>query len=91
MDHHERDQFAELLDLLSLDNITFTRNFTLVRGLDYYNGTCFEVKMNPTQSPQGAQNTILAGGRYDHLAKTLGSSLSVPAIGWAMGLDRVAL
>jgi len=86
MEHHERDQFAELLDLLSLDNITFTRNFTLVRGLDYYNGTCFEVKLG-----QGAQNTILAGGRYDHLAKTLGSSLPVPAIGWAMGLDRCAL
>jgi histidyl-tRNA synthetase len=45
MEHQERDQFSELLDLLSLDNITFARNFRLVRGLDYYSGTCFEVKM----------------------------------------------
>jgi len=86
MEHQERDQFSELLDLLSLDNITFARNFRLVRGLDYYSGTCFEVKMG-----QGSQNTLLAGGRYDQLARSFGSAAPVPAVGWALGLDRCAL
>ncbi len=56
----------------------------LVRGLDYYNETVFEV----TSGKLGAQNTIGAGGRYDGLSKTLGGP-DVPGIGFATGLERV--
>jgi histidyl-tRNA synthetase len=57
----------------------------LVRGLDYYTRTVFEV----TAPGQGSQDAIGAGGRYDGLVKLLGGP-DMPAIGFALGLDRVA-
>lgn len=77
-----------------------------MRGLDYYNGTCFELKIgdltdeiNPkmakisTEVLGSSQNTLLAGGRYDYLANQFGYSKgeSLPAVGWAMGLSRVMM
>jgi histidyl-tRNA synthetase len=58
----------------------------LVRGLDYYCLTSFEI----TSTHLGAQNAVGAGGRYDDLVETLGGP-SVPAIGFAVGLERVSL
>lgn len=66
--------------------IPFTVNPYLVRGLDYYCHTAFEFKNHTL----GAQSTVLAGGRYDGLAQTLGGP-SIPAVGWAAGIERLAL
>ena len=60
----------------------------LVRGLDYYTGTTFELKASG--GDLGAQNTIAGGGRYDGLLRELGGP-DVPAVGWAFGLERVVL
>lgn len=66
--------------------IPFEHDPRLVRGLDYYTHTAFEV----VSDGLGAQATVLAGGRYDGLVKQLGGP-ETPAIGWAAGLERLAL
>ena len=78
--------FHAVLDGLSLLNIPYTIDHRLVRGLDYYTQTTFEI----TSSNLGAQNTIGAGGRYDGLVKNLGGP-DTPAVGFAVGLERVHL
>jgi histidyl-tRNA synthetase len=60
----------------------------LVRGLDYYTGTIFEIKVKA--GDLGAQNTVVGGGRYDRLVESLGGP-RVPALGFGMGLERVLL
>jgi len=79
--HHER--LKELLDALG---IAFEQNHRLVRGLDYYTRTAFEVLCEDL----GAQSALLGGGRYDGLVKQLGGP-DVPGFGWAIGLDRLAM
>ncbi|MBP1627882.1 MAG: hypothetical protein H6Q00_2357 [Holophagaceae bacterium] len=79
--HHER-----LKALLSAMDIPFVENPRLVRGLDYYSRTAFEV----LSSDLGAQSALLGGGRYDGLVKQLGGP-DTPAFGWAIGLDRLAI
>lgn len=64
----------------------YTHNPRLVRGLDYYCHTAFEF----IGTNLGAQSTVLAGGRYDGLVEELGGP-SIPAVGWALGVDRLAL
>ena len=64
----------------------FTIDDKLVRGLDYYNHTVFEFK----SSELGAQDTILAGGRYDGLVKQMGGQ-ETPAVGWGAGIERLML
>ena len=64
----------------------FVEDPRLVRGLDYYTKTAFEVLSGDI----GAQSAILGGGRYDLLVKHLGGP-DVPAFGWAIGLDRLAM
>ena len=81
-----KQQFLELLQLLNAAGIGYTINPALVRGLDYYNGIVFEW----TTDKLGAQATVCAGGRYDTLAKQLGGS-ATPAVGFAMGVERVLL
>lgn len=76
--------FEQVCNLLSRLKITFTIDSHLVRGLDYYNKTVFEV----TSSVLGAQNSIGAGGRYDGLIKQLGGQ-DLPSIGFATGLERI--
>lgn len=76
--------FAQVLELLSALNISYTRNHKLVRGLDYYNSTVFEI----TSGDLGAKNTVCGGGRYDSLVETLGGP-STPAVGWALGIERL--
>ena len=79
---HFEDVQAGLRDL----SIPFSLNSRLVRGLDYYTQTIFEV----TSGRLGAQNAVAAGGRYDGLVEALGGA-STPAVGFAVGLERVAL
>jgi histidyl-tRNA synthetase len=59
----------------------------LVRGLDYYMRTTFEI----THGSLGAQNSVLGGGRYDGLAEALGSSVPAPGIGFSIGEDRLVM
>jgi histidyl-tRNA synthetase len=79
-----RDHFNTLLYLLSLLNIPYDINPDMVRGLDYYTRTTFEV----TTKQLGAQNAVAAGGRYDMLVEEFGGP-PTPAIGFAIGMERV--
>ncbi len=81
-----RQHFDHVLHGLQLLGIPYTINPRLVRGLDYYAMTTFEVSC----SVLGAQNAIGAGGRYDGLFQTLGGP-ATPAVGFAIGLERVIL
>ena len=78
--------FEDVCKALNDLDIPFSSNSKLVRGLDYYSHTTFEFKTNLI----GAQDTILAGGRYDGLSKMI-SNLSLPGVGWAAGIERIAL
>lgn len=78
--------FAKIQEGLSLLSIPFKVNPHLVRGLDYYCHIAFEI----TTTDLGAQGTVLAGGRYDGLMATMGGP-SVPGVGWAAGIDRLAM
>lgn len=78
--------FTRVLHGLDLIQIPYSLNHRLVRGLDYYNLTTFEV----TATNLGAQNAVGAGGRYDGLVETL-SGPSTPAVGFAVGLERIAM
>lgn len=80
----ERDHFEEVKRLLSLLKIPYQVNPLLVRGLDYYNKTVFEV----VAGELGAQNSIGGGGRYDGLISTLGGP-DIPSIGFGTGLERI--
>ncbi len=80
-----RDHFVKLQACLNLFEIPFNINEKMVRGLDYYTRTAFEV----TTEFLGAQNAILGGGRYDHLVRDLGGP-DIPGIGFAIGLERLA-
>ncbi len=79
--------FEKVLFYLAERNIAYDIDHRLVRGLDYYSHTAFEV----TSSVLGAQDAIGGGGRYDGLAKELGSSSDVPASGFAVGMERLLI
>ena len=79
-----RNHFEELKGYLETLKISYTVNKKLVRGLDYYNRTVFEI----TSSNLGAQNAVCGGGRYDPLVATLGGP-DTPAVGWAIGMERL--
>ena len=80
-----REHFAQVLACLTLFEIPYTVNAKMVRGLDYYTRTTFEV----TTEFLGAQNAILGGGRYDHLVRDLGGP-DISGIGFAIGMERLA-
>ena len=86
LDDESREHFAQLRQILDDAGIAYKVNPTLVRGLDYYGKTVFEWV---TQS-LGAQGTVCAGGRYDTLVELLGGR-PAPAVGFAMGLERLVL
>ncbi len=115
-----KQHFKEVLEYLDALKLTYRINTNLVRGLDYYTHTVFEITENPTEvavapeevsseteteseSESGSKKkesgvaaepaplTIAAGGRYDYLAKRMGSKKDVPAVGASIGVDRVFL
>jgi len=86
LDEESKTHFATLRSLLDAAEVPYTINPYLVRGLDYYGKTVYEW----TTDQLGAQGTICAGGRYDVLVETLGGK-PTPAVGFAMGLERVVL
>ena len=79
-------RFAAVQQALTALGIPFVLNPRLVRGLDYYSHTAFEI----TSSQLGAQATVCGGGRYDGLVQQLGGT-ATPAIGWALGMERLVL
>ncbi|MGI2107820.1 histidine--tRNA ligase [Shewanella frigidimarina] len=81
-----KTHFSTLCELLDAVGIQYTINPRLVRGLDYYNRTVFEW----VTTSLGSQGTVLAGGRYDGLVSQLGGK-DTPAVGFAMGLERIVL
>ncbi len=81
-----KNHFEAVKENLNVVGVQFTINPRIVRGLDYYNRTVFEI----TTDRLGAQNAVAAGGRYDGLVKELGGP-KTPAVGFAMGIDRIIL
>ncbi|NAW78789.1 histidine--tRNA ligase [Vibrio sp. V33_P6A3T137] len=86
LDAESKQHFSGLCELLDAAGIEYTVNQRLVRGLDYYNRTVFEWI---TES-LGSQGTVCGGGRYDGLVEQLGGK-ATPAVGFAMGLERLVL
>ena len=82
----DNGHFEELRSLLDVMDIQYSLDPRLVRGLDYYTRTTFEI----TSSALGAQNALCGGGRYDGLVKTLGGK-ATPGIGFAAGMERILL
>jgi histidyl-tRNA synthetase len=80
------DFFAEVTAGLDAAGVAWTRNPSLVRGLDYYRHTTFEFVTDQL----GSQGTVIAGGRYDGLIEALGGP-PTPAVGWAAGIERLAM
>lgn len=76
--------FNEIRNHLNYLHIPYKINETLVRGLDYYNYTAFEIKTKQTSN----QSTICGGGRYDQLIQQLGGP-KTPSVGWAIGIERL--
>lgn len=83
---YSQEMFAKVKEGLELLKIPFKLNPHLVRGLDYYCHVAFEF----TTTELGSQGAVMAGGRYDGLVTTMGGP-SLPGVGWAGGIDRLAM
>jgi histidyl-tRNA synthetase len=81
-----RDYHEEMLRYLDASGVNYTQNPYLVRGLDYYTRTVFEL----TTLYLGAQNAVAAGGRYDYLLQQIGGK-EIPGIGFAVGMERSSM
>ena len=82
----EKEHFNAVLKHLKGLGIDYNENPHLVRGLDYYNGTTFEI----TTQSEGSQNALCGGGRYDSLVQKMGGP-ETPAVGFAAGIERIIL
>jgi len=87
LDEPCREHFRRVREFLEDRQIAFEIRPRLVRGLDYYTRTTFEI----THGSLGAQNAIVGGGRYDGLAESLGSKVPAPGIGFSIGEDRLVM
>jgi histidyl-tRNA synthetase len=86
LDEESAEDFSRLRELLDAAGLAYTINPRLVRGLDYYNKTVFEWVTDRL----GAQGAVGGGGRYDGLVEQLGGK-ATPAVGFAMGIERLVL
>jgi histidyl-tRNA synthetase len=86
MSGEAKDFFGAVAAGLDAAGVAWERNAQLVRGLDYYRHTAFEFVTDRL----GAQGTVLGGGRYDGLIENLGGK-ATPAVGWAAGIERLAM
>jgi histidyl-tRNA synthetase len=84
LDEESFEHFQSLKGLLDAAGVSYTVNPRLVRGLDYYSRTVFEWVTDAL----GSQGAVCSGGRYDGLVEKLGGR-SMPAVGWAMGIERL--
>lgn len=83
-----KKHFKEVLEYLEEMGIPYNLNKNLVRGLSYYSRTVFEIMGEPDEEG-GAPLALAGGGRYDYLAKQIGSKRDVPAVGMSIGVDRI--
>ena len=88
LDEESEKHFKEVRELLDSLEVPYEIDTNMVRGLDYYNDTIFEVITNDPNF--GANTTICAGGRYDQLVEEVGGP-STPGFGFAIGLERVLM
>lgn len=88
LNDESRKHFEKVKEYLDVMGISYKVNPNIVRGLDYYTHTVFEVQADIEGF--GSQNTLAAGGRYDHLVEFIGGP-SVPGVGFALGLERLFL
>nr|YP_009312982.1 Histidine-tRNA ligase [Helminthora furcellata]SCW21236.1 Histidine-tRNA ligase [Helminthora furcellata]SCW24096.1 Histidine-tRNA ligase [Helminthora furcellata] len=86
LDIESKNHFEEVQEYLSILDVPFNLNHNLVRGLDYYNNTVFEIKTQLL----GSQDTVCGGGRYNNLTQQLGGQ-QIDAIGWGIGLERLLI
>jgi len=89
-----KQHFKEVMEYLDKFGIAYQINSNLVRGLDYYSRTVFEISADvETVAADGTKTTtplaVAGGGRYDYLAKTLGFKKDLPAVGGGLGVDRI--
>jgi histidyl-tRNA synthetase len=87
VDDQSKAHFESVLSMISDVGIDYEVDPRLVRGLDYYTRTAFELESEAL----GAQNALAGGGRYDLLATEIGSKVAVPAVGFAAGIERLFL
>jgi histidyl-tRNA synthetase len=87
LDEPCRQHFASVRANLDVRGIAYEIRPRMVRGLDYYMRTTFEI----THGALGAQNSVLGGGRYDGLAEAIGSKVPAPGIGFSIGEDRLVM
>jgi histidyl-tRNA synthetase len=86
LDPADAEHFQAVRDLLDAEGVSYELDPSLVRGLDYYTRTVFEFESDRL----GAQAALGGGGRYDGLIEQLGGP-ATPAVGWAIGIERIAL
>jgi histidyl-tRNA synthetase len=87
-----RAHFKEVIQYLEEMGIQYRMNNSLVRGLDYYSRTVFEViKVDVDEHGKEREITITGGGRYDYLAKMMGSKKDVPSVGTGLGIERIMM
>lgn len=86
LNEEEKNHFDVVKQFLDIFGVKYVVNTNLVRGLDYYSNTVFEIVTNKL----GSQGTVLAGGRYDTLVEQMGGK-ETPAFGFAMGVERLML
>jgi len=79
-----KEHFSRVKEYLTVAGVQFDVNPNMVRGLDYYTRTCFEV----VSYDLGSQNAVTGGGRYDNLFQEIGG-LDIPGIGFAIGMERL--
>lgn len=86
LDDASRNEFTLVKDILRGEGLQFEEDYRLVRGLDYYTKTTFEI----ISGSVGSQSAVCGGGRYDNLVKELGGP-EIPGVGFAAGVERVLL
>ena len=86
LNEEEKNHYEEVKKYLNIFKVKYTEDPKLVRGLDYYSSTVYEIVTNKL----GAQGTVLGGGRYDNLLKQLGDK-EIPAFGFAAGVERMMM
>ena len=84
-----KKHFKEVLEYLEEMGIEYNLNKNLVRGLSYYTRTVFEIIEEKKEGEEGLPLTLAGGGRYDYLARQIGSKKEVPAVGVSIGVDRI--
>ncbi|AVQ20010.1 MAG: histidine--tRNA ligase [Fusobacterium mortiferum] len=86
LNEEERAHYETVKKYLDIFGVKYVEDSRLVRGLDYYSSTVYEIVTNKL----GAQGTVLGGGRYDNLLKQLGDK-DIPAVGFAAGVERMMM